>query len=179
AVSNPTNGTTSQSISTITQAPSIFDIFNAAQLFVNTELVSLSNISSNYILILFYYPLTLLATYQIYNYKDCWLLILLAALCIALFSIGVMFFCSFKILDDLFNDRDAFKKSAHTFIYEPLYSQYHDNPDNPDIKHSRAWFFVFKISYDFIRVVTTGITQYNGLIQIMGLLVTEIFIFFY
>ncbi|KAF0537660.1 hypothetical protein F8M41_008325 [Gigaspora margarita] len=49
AVYNPANGTTtSRSIPTITQAPSIFDIFNAAQFFMTTALVSLSNISSNY-----------------------------------------------------------------------------------------------------------------------------------
>ncbi|CAG8719108.1 3047_t:CDS:2, partial [Cetraspora pellucida] len=48
AVSNSTDGTMSQSIPTITQAPSIFDLFCAAQFFVTTALVSLSNISSDY-----------------------------------------------------------------------------------------------------------------------------------
>ncbi|CAG8823915.1 35571_t:CDS:2, partial [Racocetra persica] len=49
-VSNTTDRTTtmSRSILTITQAPSIFNLFCAAQFFVTTALVSLSNISSSY-----------------------------------------------------------------------------------------------------------------------------------
>ncbi|CAG8542935.1 22281_t:CDS:1 [Gigaspora margarita] len=43
-----TSRTTSRSIPSITQAPSINDIFNAAQFFVTTALVSLSNLSSDY-----------------------------------------------------------------------------------------------------------------------------------
>ncbi|CAG8841029.1 21618_t:CDS:2, partial [Gigaspora margarita] len=123
AVYNPANGTTtSRSIPTITQAPSIFDIFNAAQFFMTTALVSLSNISFNY-----------------WNLAS-----------------------KLSLLN-----RSAFKTSAHTFIYDPFYNQYRDDPNNPELKNNRVWFFIFKVSYDFIRAIITGVAQQSGMIQTM------------
>ncbi|KAF0537659.1 trp-like ion channel pkd2 [Gigaspora margarita] len=123
--------------------------------FLRNKWPFLKKVTNNFhfLLILFYYPLTLLAAYQIYNYKDFWLLILLTAFCIGIFSVGVMLFCAFKILNDLFKDRSAFKTSAHTFIYDPFYNQYRDDPNNPELKitvsgflYSRCLMISFELS---------------------------------
>ncbi|CAG8545322.1 3755_t:CDS:2, partial [Cetraspora pellucida] len=210
AVSNSTDKTTSQSILTITQAPSIFDLFCAAQFFMTTALVSLSNISSGYrnlasklswlsglpsslnlissvcdknIQIAICHMTNICKTstgieyvnnnicgldmssgfsnfgmalkVPVYNLFFIAMISFFSAQALAL----VMLFCGLKILNNLFKDYDAFKTPTHTFIYESLYSQYHDDPDDPDIKNSCIWFFVFKTSYNFIQAVITEVAQ--------------------
>ncbi|KAF0501277.1 trp-like ion channel pkd2 [Gigaspora margarita] len=124
------------------------------------------------VLILFYYPLTLLACYQLYNYNNCLLLLILAGICIAVFSHGIMTICGVKILSDLYkNDSDLFKKSNHSYIYGALYTQY---KEDSVIKNSRIWFFIVMVSYDFSRAVITGLAPNYKIIQSAGLTATEL-----
>ncbi|RHZ83317.1 hypothetical protein Glove_97g13 [Diversispora epigaea] len=114
------------------------------------------------VLLLFYYPLTLFAAYQLSFHHDCWFLLLLAAICIIFISLGMISFCSYKILQDLSHDRDAFNTPVHTFIYGALYTQYRDHSE---MKQTCLWFFVFTFAYDVIRAIATGGARQSGAVQ--------------
>jgi hypothetical protein len=127
-------------------------------------------------LILFYYPITLLAFYQLALIKDCWLFIFLAVICVVFLSLGAMIFCGYKILRPYFNGNwDEYKKPSYSLFYGSLYTQYNDDEDK---KLNRVWFFVFTITYDFLRATVVGLGQRSAVAQIIGLLVTETIIFF-
>ncbi|CAG8452574.1 16364_t:CDS:2 [Racocetra fulgida] len=71
----------------------------------------------------------------------------------------------------LYNKWKILQTSDHKFIYGALYTQY---KENNDIKDSRIWFFIITFSYDFSRGVITGLTQDYNIIQVAGLIVTEL-----
>ncbi|PKC69662.1 hypothetical protein RhiirA1_533288 [Rhizophagus irregularis] len=127
-------------------------------------------------LILFYYPITLFAFYQLALIKDCWLFIFLAVICVTFLSLGAMAFCGYKILRPYFFENwDEYKKPTYTIFYSSLYSQYHEEEDKSS---NCVWFFVFTTTYDFLRAIIIGLGQRSAIAQIIGLLVTEAIFFF-
>ncbi|RIA95107.1 TRP-like family [Glomus cerebriforme] len=123
-------------------------------------------------LILFYYPITLFAIYQLALIKDCWLFIFLAVICIVFLSLGVMIFCGYKILQPLKrNELEEYKKPSYALLYGSLYSQY---IEDSSFKLTRIWFFIFPITYDFLRALVIGLGQRSAIAQIIGLLITDI-----
>ncbi|RIA94843.1 hypothetical protein C1645_817428 [Glomus cerebriforme] len=117
------------------------------------------------VLILFYYPITLFAIYQLALTKDCWILIFLAVISIAFLSLGIMIFCGYKILQPLKrNELEEYKKPSYTLLYGSLYSQY---IENSSFKSTRIWFFIFPIIYDFLRALVIGLGQRSAIVQII------------
>ena len=97
-------------------------------------------------------------------------MLLLAAISAALISFSTIAFCSFKILHDMLSDRDAMDMPVHTFIYSAFYTQYRDDPE---VQQTCIWFFACTLTYDFLRAITIGAAQTNGVIQIICLFGTE------
>ncbi|CAG8526722.1 8009_t:CDS:2 [Funneliformis mosseae] len=125
------------------------------------------------VLLLFYYPLTLFSAYQLSLYKDCWLFLLLAVVCITFLSLGAIIFCGYKIFRAWknraqMNNQDEFKKPEYTLLYSSLYTQYKDHTDKDCIL-----FFIYTFAYDFFRALVIGLGQQIAILQIVGLSVTE------
>ncbi|CAG8612726.1 7825_t:CDS:2 [Acaulospora morrowiae] len=126
------------------------------------------------LLLLFYYPLTLFAAYQLTLGRDCWFLLFLAAICIVVISIGSVTICSSKIIKDMRSNREAFDSPAHKIVLGAFYTQYRDSSD---AQESRVWFFLIPVVYDFIRAIVIGAAQKSSLTQGLFLLVTELVYF--
>lgn len=117
-----------------------------------------------------------MAFYQLALIKDCWLLIFLAVICVIFLSLGAMIFCGYKILQPYFlKNWDEYKKASYTIFYGSLYTQYHEEENKSS---NRVWFFIFTITYDFLRAIVVGLGQRSAVAQIIGLLITEAIFFF-
>src|SRR5581483_2837147 len=83
-----------------------------------------------------------------------------------------MIFCSFKILNALFKTPGDFELPAYTILYGTLYTQYRGDPTVDE--ENCIWFFLFQIIFDFLRALIVGLGQRSAIVQIVGLLITEL-----
>ena len=125
-------------------------------------------------MLLFHGPLTLFAVYQLTLHFDCWFLLFLAILCIALFTFGTIGFCTFRIMRDMYYNPDAFETPVHEFVYGAFYTQYQSDRDP---SKTRIWFFIFTTAYDVVRAIGIGAARASGAAQTIYLMIVEVLYF--